>query len=147
VSGSLGGNTPAVGTGAWSKFSGPGTVSFSNGSSGSSTATASAYGTYVLRWTISNGACTPSTADVTVTFYQTPTTASVGSSTLAVWGLISGSLGGNTPTAGRGAWSKFSGPGTVTFSNGSSGSSTATVTAYGTYVFQWTISNGVCAPS
>jgi len=67
TSGSLGGNTPVTGTGAWSIVSG-GTGSFSAINSGSSTFTANAYGTYVLRWTISNSPCTASTADVTVTF-------------------------------------------------------------------------------
>ncbi len=147
VSGSLGGNTPSVGSGAWSQVSGPGTVSFSAGTSGSSTATVTAYGTYVFKWTISNGACTPSTANVTVNYYATPTTASVASSPLNVCGLVSGSLGGNTPSVGSGAWSQVSGPGTASFSAGTLGSSTATVTAYGTYVFAWTISNGTCTPS
>lgn len=67
TSGSLGGNTPITGTGAWSIVSG-GTGNFSNSASGNSTFTANAYGTYVLRWTISNAPCTPSQADVTVTF-------------------------------------------------------------------------------
>ncbi|MBK7175118.1 MAG: hypothetical protein IPH84_18295 [Bacteroidales bacterium] len=35
--------------------------------------------TYVpTRWTISNGTCAASTDDITVTFYQAPTTATVG---------------------------------------------------------------------
>ena len=73
TSASLGGNTPTVGTGAWSLFSGPSgaTASFSDASQGSSTATVSTYGTYVFRWTISNGTCTPSTADITVNYYET----------------------------------------------------------------------------
>ncbi|MBK7175120.1 MAG: hypothetical protein IPH84_18305 [Bacteroidales bacterium] len=33
---------------------------------------------YVLRWTISNGVCAASTDDVTVTYYESPTTATVG---------------------------------------------------------------------
>ncbi|MBA3830261.1 MAG: Ig-like domain-containing protein, partial [Taibaiella sp.] len=40
--------------------------------SGSSTATVSLVGTYVLRWTVNNGTCTPATADVTVNYYATP---------------------------------------------------------------------------
>jgi hypothetical protein len=82
VSGALGGNTPVVGTGAWSQVSGPGTTTFSASTSGSSTATATAYGTYVYRWTISNGTCTPSTADVTVNYYATPTATISGTTTV-----------------------------------------------------------------
>jgi hypothetical protein len=148
TSGALGGNTPTVGTGTWTKFSGPGTVTFSNPSSAGATATVSAAGTYVFRWTISNGNCTPTTADVTVNFYVTPTTASVTSSSLNYCNtLTTGSLGGITPTVGTGSWSQASGPGTSTFSAAASGSSTATSTLPGTYVYTWTISNGTCTPS
>ncbi|MGO4906006.1 gliding motility-associated C-terminal domain-containing protein [Flavobacterium sp. W20_MBD1_R3] len=68
TSDSLGGNTPAVGTGSWSKKSGPGDVTFSDITNGSSTATVNAEGIYVFTWTISNGQCTPSTADITVDY-------------------------------------------------------------------------------
>ncbi|MCX6225779.1 MAG: hypothetical protein NTV01_13680, partial [Bacteroidia bacterium] len=148
MSGALGGNTPAVGTGLWTKISGPGTVTFSTPTTGTSTATVSAYGTYVFQWTISNGTCAPSSAQVTVNYYASPTTATIAVSPLNYCGtLVSGSLGGNTPAAGTGLWSKVSGPGTVTFSASTSGSSIATVSAYGAYVYQWTISSGTCTPS
>ncbi|MFN5786034.1 MAG: beta strand repeat-containing protein, partial [Flavobacteriia bacterium] len=145
VSASLGGNTPSTGTGLWSIVSG-GTGTFSSASSGTSTFTANAYGTYVLRWTISNGTCAASTADVTVNYYQTPTTATVGSTQNICGSLVSASLGGNTPSSGTGLWSIVSG-GTGTFSSASSGTSTFTANAYGTYVLRWTISNGTCAAS
>src|SRR3989475_1825924 len=48
----------------WSKFSGPGTVTFANVNALSTTASFSAAGTYVLRLTGSDGALS-STADVT----------------------------------------------------------------------------------
>src|SRR5207248_6273294 len=96
VSGSLGGNIPTAGTGAWSIVSG-GTGTFSNGAGGSSTFTADAYGTYTLRWTISNGTCTPGTADVTVNYYQTPTTATIATTPLNYYGtLTSVTFGDNT---------------------------------------------------
>jgi gliding motility-associated-like protein len=77
TSSSLGGNTPAVGTGNWSFKSGPGTVSFSDVSSGSSTAAVSIAGSYVFTWTISNGSCDPSVADINVRF-DTPPVSPVG---------------------------------------------------------------------
>ncbi|MGZ3991275.1 MAG: beta strand repeat-containing protein, partial [Flavisolibacter sp.] len=144
---SLGGNTPTVGTGAWGKVSGPGTVNFSAPTSGSSTATVSTPGQYVFSWTISNGVCTPSSANVTVNYYATPTTATVGATQNICGTLTSNSLGGNTPTVGTGQWTQTSGPGTSSFSAPSSGSSTATASAVGTYVYTWTISNGTCTPS
>ncbi len=146
ISGSLGGNTALVGTGTWSIVSG-GPGSFSNASNGSSTFTAAAYGTYILRWTISNAPCTSSSADVNVHYDETPTTATVGSTLNMCGALSSTSLGGNTPLVGTGAWSQVSGPGTTIFSTPSNGSSTATVTLYGAYDYRWTISNGTCTPS
>jgi hypothetical protein len=67
TSNSLGGNTPSLGSGAWSKVSGPGTIIFSAPAAGNSTATASVSGTYVLRWTITYNTCA-SSADITVNF-------------------------------------------------------------------------------
>ncbi len=143
ISGSLGGNTPTVGTGSWSIVSG-GTGAFSDVSGGSSTFTAGAYGTYELSWTISNGTCTTNSANVTVNYYASPTTATITTTPLNYCGtLISGSLGGNTPTVGTGSWSIVSG-GTGAFSDVAGGSSTFTAGAYGTYELSWTISNGTC---
>ncbi len=81
-----------------------------------------------------------------VVIVQQPTIASVGANQV-VCNLNSNALGGNTPVIGTGVWTKKSGPGSVIFSNNTSGSSTATVDVEGTYVFTWTISNSVCPPS
>ncbi|MBW4361099.1 hypothetical protein, partial [Flavobacterium taihuense] len=67
----LGGNTPSIGVGVWSKKSGPGTVIFSDSSLGNATATVSATGTYVFTWTISSGQCSVSSADITVVYNVT----------------------------------------------------------------------------
>jgi len=145
ISTGLGGNTPLVGTGAWSIISG-GTGRFSAPANGNSNFIANAFGTYVLRWTISNGSCTPSSADIAVNFYQTPTTATVGASQNRCAILLSGVLGGNTPAVGSGTWSIVSG-GSGTFSATNSGNSTFTADNTGTYILRWTISNGTCTPS
>jgi hypothetical protein len=139
----LGGNTPSVGTGSWSQFSGPGTSTFSSVNLGSSTVTASLYGAYVYRWTISNGSCTSAT-DITVNYYANPTTATVGTTQNICASLTTASLGGNVPTVGTGTWTQFSGPGTSSFSTVNTGASTATASVVGTYVYRWTISNGSC---
>jgi hypothetical protein len=57
---------PAVCMAAWSKVSGPGTVTFGNSSSASTTATFSTAGTYVLQLTASDSVLT-ATSNVTVT--------------------------------------------------------------------------------
>ncbi len=148
TTGALGANTPVQGTGTWTQTSGPGTTIFSNANYDSTTATASVPGTYVYKWTIGNGLCTSSSASITVNYYATPTAATVANATLNYCGTLrSASLGGNTPAIGTGTWTQLSGPGSTTFSSVHSGSSTATATIAGTYVYTWTISNGTCATS
>jgi gliding motility-associated-like protein len=71
TSDALGGNTPIVGTGLWTKKSGPGTASFSDATNGNSTATVSEAGTYVFTWTIASGQCAVSSADITVLYNVT----------------------------------------------------------------------------
>jgi|GEM_PF-4797025 len=86
----LGGNTAGIGTGAWSVTGVPGggsagDITFSNSASGSSTATAAlnaVTGAYTLTWTISNGACAASTANVTLTVTTKPTI-TLGNNTVA----------------------------------------------------------------
>ena len=71
----LAGNTPAVGTGAWSIISGTGGT-VTTPSSPASTFTGTAGTTYVLRWTIANGTCT-SSDDVSITFNTLPSSPTV----------------------------------------------------------------------
>ncbi|SHN22074.1 immunoglobulin domain-containing protein, partial [Flavobacterium xinjiangense] len=66
---SLNGNSPTVGSGKWTLKSGPGLVNFSNVISGVSTASVDVEGIYVFTWSISNGVCPPSTADIKVEFH------------------------------------------------------------------------------
>ncbi|MCX6223378.1 MAG: MBG domain-containing protein, partial [Bacteroidia bacterium] len=73
----LAANTPVTGTGAWSVVSGPSTsqAQFSSSSNPLATFTpAGGYGTYTLRWTISNAPCTASTDDVIIIYNATPPT-------------------------------------------------------------------------
>ncbi|MDI5950889.1 gliding motility-associated C-terminal domain-containing protein [Flavobacterium yafengii] len=79
---SLGGNTPIVGSGVWSLKSGPGLVNFSAANNGTSTATVNVEGIYVFTWTISNGICPSSTADITVEFHVPPLTPTGASQTV-----------------------------------------------------------------
>ncbi|MCX6303791.1 MAG: choice-of-anchor D domain-containing protein [Bacteroidetes bacterium] len=90
---------------------------------------------------------TSMTGSAVITENALPTTATVGSNQTIVTSLTSASLGGNNPAGGEtGTWSKQSGPGTVSFSPDIHNvSATATVSAYGTYVFRWTISNANCS--
>jgi gliding motility-associated-like protein len=146
ISGSLGGNVPAVGTGTWTQTSGPGVTFFSNANAGSSTASVSVQGTYVFTWTIANGPCS-SSSSVTVNFYSTPTVATAGATQNVCGSLTSGNLGGNFASIGTGTWTQLAGPGTTTFSNPNDNNATATASVAGSYTYSWTISNGTCTPS
>jgi gliding motility-associated-like protein len=52
------------------------------------------------------------------------------------------------PVSGTGVWTKVSGTGNTKFSpNANASNATVTVTVYGTYVFRWTETKGVCKSS
>jgi hypothetical protein len=119
--------------------SGPGTVTFSpNVNNPNAVFTATQYGSYVLRWTEVNGGICTSTNDKTVLFERT---ANAGADR-DLCGTLSVVLAGNAPAVGQGTWTKVSGPGTVSFSpTANTPNATATVSAYGPYVFRWTLRN------
>ena len=99
---SLGGNTPTLGTGAWSVQSG-GTGTFSpNASDPNATFHhLTGAGPIVVRWTISNPPCADSFAEVTITITPTPATPTItpgGPTTFCAGGsvtLTSSSASGN----------------------------------------------------
>ena len=145
-------NTPTDGSGQWSVVAiPPGGSTDSNQFSNTSLPTAiflpspAVAGTYTLRWTITNLPCTPSFADMTVTFSLSPTTASVGGAqSICPNGTTTG-LGGNTPAVGTGRWTVVSG-GSGTFSpNTTTPNASFTHTGgAGPITLRWTISNPPC---
>ena len=116
-------------TSKWSKVSGPGTVTFANASSLTTTATFSVAGTYCLKLTASDTKLSAS-SDVTITvkagaINKAPVVNAGADQTItlpaaaALKGTVTddGLPAGATVTS---TWSKVSGPGTVTFANASS---------------------------
>ena len=65
---------------------------------------------------------------MTVTYYESPTTATVGANQNVCASLVSAALGANTPTVGTGAWSIVSG-GTGTFTSNTAANATFTADA------------------
>jgi hypothetical protein len=140
----------------WSKVSGPGTVSFASPGSLSTTASFSVSGSYVVRLSSSDSALSASdTLTVTVAapapVNQTPVVnAGADLSVKVATALqLSGTasdegLPGNSLTV---SWTKTSGPGTVTFSNAASRTSTATFSVAGTYVLTLAASDGALSSS
>src|SRR5205085_1800436 len=70
----LAANSPASGTGSWSVTFGPfgSQAQFSDVTSPTSTFIAPSTGSYVLRWTISNGVCTSSSDNVVINSTAVP---------------------------------------------------------------------------
>ncbi len=72
---SLAANSPTSGAGSWSIISGNGGV-LDDASSPTSTFSGVQGNSYILRWTISNGGCTSSTDDVSITLKAAPSSVS-----------------------------------------------------------------------
>jgi gliding motility-associated-like protein len=141
-------NTPAIGAGTWSQVSGPNTAVITTPSSPVTTMTGLIAGSYIFQWTIANSPCASSTDVVTVDVSAQPTTAGAGLDQSVCSSSGSAVMSGNIPVTGTGAWTQISGPVTASITLPASPATTVTgMTIAGTYVFQWTISNGSCAPS
>lgn len=131
---------PSVGTGVWTG-SGPGSSTFNAPNSPTSNVTVSNYGTYTFTWTETNGNCV-SIDQVTVNFYEQPVTvAGPGGDECDLDFTFSA-----VPSVGNGLWTS-SGPGTATFVDDTEATTDVTVDVYGTYVFTWTETNGICTDS
>jgi gliding motility-associated-like protein len=100
-------------------------------------------GTYVFRWTITNGTCPSTFDDVSVTIYQSPSFANAGpdQNLCAAAGT---NLNATAPTIGTGLWTQINGP-SATISTPSSPTSAVTTISIGIYEFEWTTTNSVCS--
>jgi hypothetical protein len=140
-------NPPGTVTTAWSKVSGPGTVTFANASAIDTTASFSEAGAYVLRLTADDS--DSSTSDeLSVTVNPQPNQAPTVSAgldqtiTLPNGATLDATVTDdglpNPPGAVTTTWSRTSGPGTVTFGNPNMVDTTATFSIDGTYVLRLT---------
>lgn len=133
-----------VGTGTWSKVSGPGSVSFSpDANTPTALATVTSFGTYVFSWTVANGTCS-SSANVTVVFIQQPPAdAGAGGDECDKNFIMNAVI-----TAGVGTWTKINGPGNAVFTpDNHQVNAKVTVDQFGTYNFGWTVVNSTCTSS
>jgi hypothetical protein len=139
----------------WSKVSGPGTVTFGNANLVDTTASFSTDGVYVLRLTADDGQLDANDA-VTITVNPVNTAPSVeAGANQAITLPDSANLDGTVsddgwpdpPGAVTTAWSKVSGPGTVTFGNASAVDTTASFSTAGVYVLRLTADDGQLSAS
>ncbi len=108
----LAANNPSPGTGKWTVVSGTG-GSFSNDTSPTSTFTGTAGTSYTLRWTITSGSCSLSTADVTIVLNQKPATPTV-TPTQPTCTLATGTITVDTPVPATGTTYSING---LTYTN------------------------------
>ncbi len=143
------GSVPMQGaTGTWNQVSGPSIATIVSPNQPQTTLSGLVSGSYVFRYTIANGgACAPKSADVTVVPTLAPTPSVVGANQTICKGLAAVTLNGNSPSIGTGNWSQISGPNTAVIVNSSLPNTQITGMISGTYVFSWTIMNGLCTPS
>lgn len=134
---------------AWSKVSGPGTVTFGNAAQPATTASFSAAGTYVLRLTATDGTLSTS-ADVAIAVgvdgsANQPPVVSAGPNQAVSLPANTVTLSGSVTDDGLPlgaeltiAWQKVSGPGEATFSNPSGAITDVQLSAAGTYILRLT---------
>ncbi len=139
----LAGNQETIGVGTWTRIggAGTGTITFGDANVYNTTATADAYGTYILQWEIVNGTCTTNDP-VTINYAE----AAAAGPDQDICGVLVANLAGNEETIGVGTWTRIggAGTGTITFGDENFYNTTATADAYGTYILQWEIVNGTC---
>ena len=133
---------PTVGIGVWSQTAGPGTSTYSDNNSPTSTVIPNMAGTYEYTWTVTKPGCPPVTDVVEIIFEALPM-ADAGPDQVGateVCGIV-----GTMAATGTGTWSVVSGPGTVNFTpDAMTAAATATATEDGSYVLRWTVTGTVC---
>ncbi|MGE0636401.1 MAG: T9SS type A sorting domain-containing protein [Bacteroidia bacterium] len=134
--------TTNLGTGTWSA-AGPGTAFYTNSSSPTSSVMVSTSGVYTFTFTVTNGTCQTSD-QVTVNFNTLPVADAGDDGSECDLDFVFNAA----PTIGTGTWTQLSGPGTSIFSpDANDPAATVTVTAVGTYVFDWTEDHNGCTSS
>jgi hypothetical protein len=137
---SLAAQTPALGTGTWTVFSGGATVT--NPGLVNSGVTNLGVGPNRFIWTVSNPTpgC-PSVKDTVTINRRTSPIANAGNNqSLCGPGATLGAL---SPGSGTGVWTLVSGTGTI--SNPGQNNSSVTGLGYGPNVFRWTVTDAPCA--
>lgn len=139
----LSGNSPspsgAIGT--WRKV-GSFTGTITNPNNNTTSVTGLSNGHYRFSWTIAISGCDSTSDTVDVTINPNASTAKAGKdSTICASSL---NLYSKKPSIGTGEWSQYSGPNNATISNYKDSNTNVNNLIPGSYVFRWTVKNGVC---
>ncbi|MDF2438404.1 MAG: C-terminal target protein [Bacteroidota bacterium] len=139
----LTGNLPLIGTGSWSVYNGSGI--FSGSSSPSSSVSGYSLGVNTYLWTIANGVCPSSTANINIVVDAMPTAADAGTDKRVCISSPSVIMNATIPSVGTGTWSLVTGTGIP--DSVSDAHTAISSLGSGENVFQWSVSNGVCPTS
>ncbi len=120
---------------SWTKVSGPGTLSFTSPSAPSTRVSASADGTYVIRLTANNYWGQSSSDDLSLVWDTTAPSVDAGADVLSSQPITRSATVSGAATL---LWSKTSGPGTVTFTAGTSATTNIDANLDGDYVIRLT---------
>jgi len=132
----------SVGTGLWTLVTGPGSAGFvPDAVTPNAVVTVSIEGTYTFRWTEINGPCISSSLVIVNFNIQPVANAGTGGDECDLNFVLNA-----LPSTGTGTWTMTGGTGTATFAPGvNSPAATVTVSEYGTKIFRWIETSGLCA--
>jgi len=141
------GNDPQPGIGSWTLISGPNnpTIFPPTGSVAVVAGLIPSPIPYIFSYSIDHLGCVRSDT-LTVTNFNPPTPAYAGidQAFCSTTGNESVVLTGNTPVFGTGLWTQMEGPSIAVISDPLLPTTNVSGLTYGTYAFQWMISNGIC---
>lgn len=144
----MGAQAVTSGIGTWTQVSGPNTANIASPNLENSLMLGLIPGTYEFRWTVTTA--TPNSCisedSVLITIYALPSTADAGPNQI-VPQFTAVNMNAVTPSIGTGTWTQISGPSTVGFADNTSPTTAITGTVAGTYILEWTVTNGNCAVS
>ncbi|MFD2588861.1 gliding motility-associated C-terminal domain-containing protein [Croceitalea marina] len=138
-----------TGTGTWNQTAGPGITQFgtpatiTDVNNPNTPVSDLEAGTYEFTWTASNGGCTL-TDTMEIVILSQPIIADAGpDQTIQQFSTIA--LAATPTTVGTGLWTQISGPTTASFVDDTAPDTEVFGVDVGDYVFEWTVSNGICA--
>ena len=138
-----------TGTGTWSQTAGPGITQFgtpatiTDVNNPNTPVSDLEAGTYEFTWSASNGGCTL-TDTMEIEILSQPIIADAGpDQTIQQFSTVA--LAATPTTFGTGVWTQISGPTTASFVDDSTPDTEVFGVDVGDYVFEWTVSNGICA--
>lgn len=140
----LNGNTVAPDSGYWRLESGPASALFSNFNLPGSKVFGVQSGIYLFRWTSQNQGCIKSDF-VRIANYDSSASAYAGPDTIVCPPQLH--MQAISPGLQRAQWRQISGPDTALIQSGIDPASLISRLGKGTYLFEWSVSNGICPPA